>query len=78
MNLLYSRTIGEIAGNIIAAIPVVQLAVNKEIAIGSYVIIALMMYGWSFDIIQANAEDEINEIRIIFCDLRISGIVRRN
>lgn len=78
MNLLYSRTIGEIAGNIIAAIPVVQLAVNKEIAIGSYVIIALIMCGWSFDIIQANAEDEINEIRIIFCDLRISGIVRRN
>jgi hypothetical protein len=45
INLLYSKIIGEIAGNIIAAIPAVQLAVNNEIAIGSYVIIAFIISG---------------------------------
>ena len=34
-SLLYNKTIGTIAGNIIAAIPTVQLTVNSEIAMGS-------------------------------------------
>jgi hypothetical protein len=43
MSRLYRKTIGVIAGNIIAAIPTVQVAVNKEIDIGSYNIIALII-----------------------------------
>jgi hypothetical protein len=62
---------GEIAGNIIATIPTVQLAVNNEIVIGSYVIIAFIISGWSFDTTQASAEVETNERRIIVCSLCI-------
>src|SRR6187399_3526451 len=69
INLLYNRTIGEIAGNIIAAIPIVQLTVNNAIAIESYVIIAFIISGWSFDITHASAEVETNVRRIIFCSL---------
>jgi hypothetical protein len=43
MSRSYSKAIGIIAGNIIAAMPTVQVAVNKEIDIGSYSILALIM-----------------------------------
>ena len=46
--------IGEMKGNIMAAIPVVQLAVNNAIAVGSYIIIAYIMSGLFFDIIHYN------------------------
>ena len=69
MSLLYNKTIGEIAGNIIATIPTVQLAVNNRIKAGSKVIIAFIISGWSFEIIHANVEIEISEIRMIICSL---------
>jgi hypothetical protein len=64
---------GTIAGNIIAAIPTVQLAVNNEIDIGSNAVIAIIISGWSFDAIHASAEVETSERRITFC--RLSMIV---
>jgi hypothetical protein len=38
---LYIKTIGVMAGNIIAAMPAVHMAVNSEIAIGSNTILLL-------------------------------------
>jgi hypothetical protein len=75
MSRLYSKAIGVIAGNIIAAIPTVQLAVNKEIASGSYNIIALIMTLLlsASDCLLSNNHDpadvKIRKIRIIFWTL---------
>src|SRR3989442_12651240 len=75
MSRLYIKAIGLIAGNIIAAIPTVQLAANKEIATGSYSIIALIMtllLSASDCLLRNNhdtADVKIRKIRIIFWTL---------
>ena len=57
---------GIIAGNIMAAIPIVQLNIKIEVAIGFKVIIASIMSGCSKENIHAIAETEMIETRIIF------------
>lgn len=54
------------AGNIIAAIPAVQLEVKSEIDTGLKVVIATIMLGCHIDAIHAMAEVAINEITTIF------------
>lgn len=63
---LYSNTIGIIAGNIMAAIPTVQLIVNIVTAIGSRVIIASIMSGCLMEKSHVMEEMEMREINIIF------------
>ena len=57
---------GIIAGNIMAAIPIVQLNIKIEVAMGFNVIMASIMSGWTKEKIHAIAETEIIETRIIF------------
>ena len=57
---------GIIAGNIIAAIPIVQLNIKIKVAIGFNVIIASIMSGCTKEKIHAIAETEIIETKIIF------------
>ncbi len=63
---LYSNTIGIIAGNIMAAIPMVQLIVNIVTAIGFNVIMASIISGCSMEKNQVMAEIEMRTINIIF------------
>jgi hypothetical protein len=67
-NLPYNITMGVMAGNIIAAIPAVQLGVKSEIARGSMVVIAVIMSGCHIDATHAIADVAINETTIAFCD----------
>ena len=76
-NVLYSNTIGVIAGNIIAAIPAVQLAVKSEIATGLYVVMAAIISGCHMDAIQARDDVPIKEAITAFWILFIaSGLTR--
>jgi hypothetical protein len=63
---LYSNTIGIIAGNIMAAIPTVQLIVNIVTAIGFSVIMASIMSGCSMEKSQVMTEIESRDKSIIF------------
>ena len=63
---LYSNTIGIIAGNIMAAIPMVQLIVNIVTAIGFRVIMASIMSGCSMEKSHVMTEIEMREMNIIF------------
>jgi hypothetical protein len=62
---LYSNTIGIIAGNIIAAIPTVQLIVKIVTARGFRVIMACIMSGWSIEKIQVVIDIVTREMPII-------------
>ena len=73
MSLLYRRTIGTIAGNIIAAILAVQLTVNKEINNVLYVVVKLIISGCREVKIQAAPAVERSEMIIIFCRLFIGN-----
>jgi hypothetical protein len=66
INRLYSNTIGIIAGNIIAAIPMVQLIANIVTANGFRVIMASIISGCSIEKYQVMAEMEIINESIIF------------
>jgi hypothetical protein len=57
---------GIIAGNIMAAIPIVQLNIKIKVAIGFNVIIASIVSGCTKENIHAIAETEIIETKIIF------------
>jgi len=57
---------GIIAGNIMAAIPIVQLNIKIKVAMGFSVIIASIMSGCIKEKIHEIAETEIIEIKIIF------------
>jgi len=63
---LYNKTIGIIAGNIMAAIPIVQLIVNIVTAIGFSVIIASIMSGCLMEKSHVMAKMEMRGINIIF------------
>jgi len=57
---------GVMAGNIIAAIPAVQLAVNTEIDTGLYVVMTALMLDCQKDAIHAMEEVATSEITTIF------------
>ena len=63
---LYNNTIGIIAGNIMAAIPMVQLIVNMLTAFGLSVIIASIMSGCSMEKSHVVTEIERRDNSIIF------------
>jgi hypothetical protein len=62
---------GVIAGNIIAAIPAVQLAVKREIDRGLYVVMATIISGESIEANHAIAEVVISDITTAFWTLSI-------
>jgi hypothetical protein len=57
---------GVMAGNIIAAIPAVQLAVKREIDKGLYVFMATIISGESIEAIHAITEVAISDITTAF------------
>ena len=63
---------GVMAGNIIAAIPAVQLAAKTEIAIGLYVVIAAIISGWFIDNNQEMVDVAINPAIMAFWPRSIS------
>ena len=76
--LVYCKTMGEIAGNIIAAIPAVQQAVKIEIASGSNVVIAISVTGRRMASTQASEDAPTNEnsTSFGFCPLLIRTLFK--
>ena len=59
----------DLAGNIIAAIPAVQVAINNAINVGLYVTIMFIISGWNVDNNQDIPAVNSREIIMTFCTI---------